>query len=120
MNDLIFLRGIRGYGFHGVLAAERQAGQEFIVDIELELPLNAAAESDALSSTVDYSEIASSVYSVITGEPFDLIETLAERIAGVCLANPSVDVVTVTVNKPGAPITVPFENVGVRIRRERR
>jgi len=119
MNDIIFVKGIRGYGYHGVLQSERQAGQEFIVDVELELPLTKAAATDALASTVDYSNVASSVYSVITGEPFDLIETLAERIAGVCLADHTVAAVNVTVHKPSAPITVPFEDVGVRIRRVR-
>jgi dihydroneopterin aldolase len=52
-------------------------------------------------------------------DPVDLIETLAERIAGVVLAHPPVEAVRVTVHKPNAPIEVPFSDVAVTIERER-
>jgi 7,8-dihydroneopterin aldolase/epimerase/oxygenase len=56
---------------------------------------------------------------VVEGEPVDLIETLAQRIADAVLAYPLVHVVAVTVHKPSAPITVPFADVSVTIRRSR-
>ena len=79
----------------------------------------AAAGSDDLVDTVDYGQVANAVHAVIVGEPVDLIETLAERVADACLAFGGVLRVAVTVHKPHAPIEVPFEDVEVRIVRSR-
>ncbi len=119
MTDCIAVRGIRGTGFHGVFATERREGQEFTVDVELEVSTAAAGRSDALADTVDYGAVAQAVHARIVGEPVDLIETLAERIADTCLVDERVDAVTVTVHKPHAPIPVPFDDVTVTIRRSR-
>lgn len=115
--DQIQLTGIRGHGHHGVLEFERRDGQEFIVDLVLGVDLSRAGVSDALADTVDYSAIAAVAHSVIVGEPFDLIETVAHRIAEGCLAVDGVRTVEVTVHKPQAPIEVPFGDVAVRIAR---
>lgn len=77
----------------------------------------AAASTDDLSATADYGAIAEKIVALIEGEPVNLIETLAERIATACLADPVVRAVEVTVHKPDAPISVPFEDVTVTIRR---
>jgi dihydroneopterin aldolase len=119
MNDTITIRGIRGIGHHGVFDHERADGQEFVVDVTLTLDTSVAAGSDTLSDTVDYGRVANDVHELITGEPVDLIETLAERIAAACLSRPAVSAVEVTVHKPQAPIAVPFDDVEVCIRRER-
>lgn len=119
MTDQIILTGVRGTGFHGVFDHERANGQEFIVDVVLDLATAAAAASDDLDDTVDYGVIASSVHGRITGDPFDLIEKLAEVIAADCLGFARVERVTVTVHKPSAPIEVPFADVAVRITRTR-
>ncbi len=119
MSDRIEVTGLRGTGFHGVLEHERRAGQEFVVDLGLQVDTRAAATSDDLADTVNYGEVAVAVHEVITGPAFDLIETLADRIAQVCLARPGVEAVEVAVHKPSAPIPVPFDDVVVRIRRER-
>ena len=79
----------------------------------------AAAAGDDLASTADYGSIAEKLVAVIEGEPVNLIETLAARLAGICLTDPAVNAVEITVHKPDAPITVPFEDVSVTIRRER-
>lgn len=118
-SDRIELMGLRARGFHGVLAAERRDGQEFVVDVVLHLDLRPAGASDALADTVHYGELAEAVHAVVTGEPLDLLEALAGRIADVCLSDPRVEVAEVAVHKPQAPITVPFGDVVVRIRRER-
>ena len=76
-----------GYGFHGVLPQERREGQEFVVDVELCLDLVPAAATDQLDQTVDYSAIAVATLALIEGEPFDLIETLAERVAAAALSH---------------------------------
>jgi dihydroneopterin aldolase len=118
-SDRIALRGLRARGRHGVLAAEKELGQVFLVDVDLGLDTRGAAESDDLTRTVDYGALATWVVDVVGGEPFDLIETLAQRIADTCLADPKVVDVLVTVHKPQAPIPVPFEDVTVTIRRSR-
>lgn len=117
--DHIVVSGISGFGRHGVFEHERRDGQDFVADVDLEVSTLAAARSDALADTVDYGTIATAVYDVIVGEPVDLIETLAERIAATCLRNRAVRVVQVTVHKPGAPIATPFTDVRVRITRTR-
>ena len=118
MSDRITLRGLRAVGFHGVLPQERADGQVFIADVELRTSTQAAGEADALRLTVDYSRVAEDVIGVLEGEPVDLIEALAERIADVCLGYERVTGVTVTVHKPRAPISVPFDDVAVTIDRD--
>jgi dihydroneopterin aldolase len=120
MADQIRIRGIRGTGHHGVFDHERADGQEFSVDVSLDVRTAAAAGSDDLADTVDYGLVATAVHAVVVGEPVDLIETLAERIATACLAFPGVERVGVTVHKPHAPIEVPFDDVELHIVREGR
>lgn len=117
--DRVALRGLRGYGRHGVLPAERIHGQAFLVDVELGLDTRAAAGSDDLADTVDYGVLADDVVALVEGSPVNLIETLAERIATLCLAQPAVENVQVTVHKPSAPVSVPFDDVSVTIFRSR-
>ncbi len=119
MADQIVITGLRGIGHHGVFEHERHDGQEFVVDVTLEVSTVSAAGSDALVDTVDYGVVADQVHALIVGEPVDLIETLAERIASACLSHSGVAAVEVCVHKPQAPITVPFDDVEVRIRRPR-
>src|SRR5437588_13033011 len=119
MTDRVAVRGIRAQGRHGVFPEERVDGQTFLVDVVLGLDTTAAAASYALEDTVDYGAIAKSVVAVVEGEPVNLIETLAERIARVCLAQALVELVEVTVHKPDAPIAVPFDDVTVTITRSR-
>lgn len=117
--DRIELRGLRARGRHGCLPAERELGQEFVVDVVLELDLAPAAAGDDLSRTVDYGTLADRLVAVVTGEPVDLIETLAERLAAVCLHDPLVEETEVTVHKPSAPVPHPFTDVAVTLRRRR-
>ena len=107
-------------GHHGVFEHERLEGQEFSVDVALEVRTSAAAGSDDLADTVDYGHVANAVHALIVGEPVDLIETLAERIADACLGFTGVEQVTVTVHKPNAPIEVPFDDVELTIVRGHR
>lgn len=119
MTDRIELRGLRIRGNHGVFEHERVDGQEFVVDVLLDVDVAAAARSDDLADTVDYGVIAQAVHDVVTGDPVDLIETLAARIAGAVLTHPAVEAVDVAVHKPHAPIQVPFDDVVLRIHRRR-
>jgi dihydroneopterin aldolase len=120
VSDTITLTGIEGYGYHGVLPEERQNGQPFVVDVEVTIDVAAAAASDDLAATVDYSGLAQQVLSVIEGEPLNLIETAASRIAELVLDHPGVERAAVTVHKPQAPVGVRLADVSVRIEREHR
>lgn len=117
--DQISLTGIRGFGRHGLFPAERELGQTFIADIVLGLELEHAAESDELTATVDYGQLAERIYAVITGDPYRLIETLCMRMVNLCWEYSLVQWVSVTVHKPEAPIAVTFDDVAVTIERSR-
>ncbi|MDQ3502587.1 MAG: dihydroneopterin aldolase [Actinomycetota bacterium] len=114
-SDRIRLSGLRVRGHHGVLPAERRDGQDFVVDVALELDLRPAAASDDLAATVDYGALAERLAAVVAGEPVDLLEALAGRLADVCLQSPLVRSAEVTVHKPQAPIGVRFGDVSVTV-----
>lgn len=118
-RDRITLRGLRAVGHHGVLDHERRDGQEFRVDVTLFVDTSEAGKRDDLSATVDYGALSTALVDVIRGEPVNLIETLAHRLAATCLADPLVADVEVTVHKPQAPIPHEFDDVAVTIRRGR-
>ncbi len=100
-EDRIMLRGLVFSGRHGTLAAERELGQPFVVDIDLHRDLRPAGESDDLTKTVDYSEVYRQARAIVEGEPVSLTETVAERIAAAVLAqHPLVEAVRVRVTKP--------------------
>ncbi|MFF2652444.1 dihydroneopterin aldolase [Streptomyces sp. NPDC058045] len=117
--DRVALRGLKARGHHGVFPREREEGQTFIVDVVLGLDIRAAAADDDLEKTVHYGVVAEEVVAVVKGEPVDLVETLAERIAQTCLKHETVAEVEVCVHKPDAPISVPFDDVTVTITRRR-
>ena len=114
-RDRITLTGLRVRGFHGVLSEERRDGQDFVVDAVLHLDLRPAGASDDLAQTVHYGELAERLASVVAGEPVDLLETLAARLADVCLAPRVVERVELTVHKPQAPIPLDFADVAVTV-----
>ena len=117
--DRVVLRGIRARGRHGWYDHEQRDGQLFVVDVVLHLDTRPAAASDDLADTVDYGVVGSQVAEVVAGEPVRLIETLAQRIADVCLTDPRVERVEVTLHKPEAPMTVGFDDVEIRVVRDR-
>lgn len=118
-TDRLCVRGIAVHGHHGVFDFERRDGQEFIIDLVLGLDTRPAAKHDELQETVDYGTLVDEVRSAVANDPVDLIETLAQRIADVCLLNALVKDVEVTVHKPHAPIQATFEDVALTIRRSR-
>jgi dihydroneopterin aldolase len=119
VSDRIALTGLRVRGFHGVFEHERRDGQDFVVDVVLEVSTAVAAASDDLSDTVHYGELAERLAAVVAGKRVNLLETLVARLAEACLVDPRVDAATVTVHKPQAPIPLVFDDVSVTIRRER-
>ena len=119
VNGRIALTGLRARGHHGVFDFEREQGQDFLVDVTLELDLGRAAASDDVADTVHYGELAGKLVAVVTGAPVNLIETLADRLLAVCLTDERVAAAEVTVHKPQAPIPHDFADVAVTLRRSR-
>ena len=117
--DTITLTGLRASAFHGVFEHEKRDGQDFFIDVTVHLDFTAAAAGDELAETVHYGVLAEEVVSAVERDPVDLIETVAERVAAVALTHQAVQLVEVTIHKPGAPITVPFADVAVSITRRR-
>lgn len=115
--DEIVLTGLTVFGHHGVFDFERRDGQEFTVDLTLSLSLKKPTETDDVTDTVHYGELADRVSAIVAGEPVSLIETLAQRIADAVLEDERVMRVTVTVHKPQAPIAQTLSDVAVTIRR---
>ena len=113
--DSITLKGLRIPAHHGVTGAERAAGQTFVVDVMARLDLTAPGRTDDLSKTLDYGVLAEAIHRLVSSERWNLIETVAERVADLTLENELVTRVEVTVHKPEAPIRVPFEDVAVTI-----
>jgi dihydroneopterin aldolase len=119
MTDRLAVTGIECYGHHGVFDFERREGQTFLVDLALGIDTAPAAASDDLQDTVDYGSLVASVKAAVEKDPVDLIETLAQRIAGVCLLDDRVEWARVTVHKPDAPIEATFADVALTITRKR-
>ncbi len=100
-EDRILLEGMVFHGRHGTLPAERELGQPFVVDVELRLNLRPAGLSDDLAQTVDYGAVHRRAREIVEGEPVNLTETVAERIAATILeGHPPVEAVRVRVTKP--------------------
>ena len=117
--DQIELRGLRVHGRHGVLPFERRDGQDFLIDAVLSVDTRPAAATDDLALTADYGALSERLALIVAGEPVQLIETLAQRLAEACLAEPVVQRVQITVHEPNAPISRPFSDVAVTITRDR-
>jgi dihydroneopterin aldolase len=119
MTDELAITGIECFGHHGVFEFEKRQGQTFVIDLALGLDTAPAAASDDLRDTVDYGSLVLSVKAAVEKDPVDLIETLAQRIAGVCLLAARVEWARVTVHKPDAPIDATFADVALTITRKR-
>ena len=103
-SDRILLEGMRFYGFHGVNPEERALGQEYLVDLAVEMDLGRAGRSDRLEDTISYAHIYRTVREVMEGEPRNLLEAAAQSIADRVLEDFPVDSVFVRVKKPHPPI----------------
>lgn len=120
MTDRIELRGLTVRGHHGVFDHERRDGQDFVIDVTLWLDLKKAADSDDLTDTVDYGELARRAAEIVAGQPRNLIEAVAADIADDLMGDERVQATEVTVHKPQAPIPLEFNDVAVVVRRSRR
>jgi 7,8-dihydroneopterin aldolase/epimerase/oxygenase len=119
VTDRLTVSGIECFGHHGVFEHERREGQRFVIDLTLGVDTTPAAASDDLRDTVDYGSLVAAVKAAVEVDPVDLIETLAQRLADVCLRDRRVEWATITVHKPDAPIATTFHDVTLSITRHR-
>ena len=111
----IRLEGIRFRGRHGVSRAERGLPQDFVVHVEVSLPLGALPRTDSLSRVFDYDKLASLVVDEGTRASYKLLETLAERLIARILADTPALGVTVQVKKFGPPTSVSVDAVSIEL-----
>jgi 7,8-dihydroneopterin aldolase/epimerase/oxygenase len=104
LTDCLYLKGIRGYGYTGVLPEEKVLGQWFEADLQIRLDLKPSGQSDDLSDTLHYGEVVKQVQDILRRSRFDLIERLATVIAEAVLAYPQVQQVKVCLTKATPPI----------------
>jgi dihydroneopterin aldolase len=119
MTDELAITGLECFAHHGVFDFEKREGQIFVVDLVLGIDTRAAAASDDLEQTVNYGTLALDVKAAVERDPVDLIETVVQRIADVCLLDSRVEWTRVTLHKPDAPIDATYSDVALTITRTR-
>src|SRR5690606_6406016 len=117
MRDTIFLRDLRVETVIGIWDWERKIRQTVSIDLEMAADIRRAAATDSIDDTLNYKAIAKRVQQFVGESSFQLVETLAEKIAALILDEFPVPSVQVRVNKPGAIRGA--RDVGVLIRRDR-
>ncbi|GAB3025949.1 dihydroneopterin aldolase [Nocardioides flavus (ex Wang et al. 2016)] len=118
-QDELSVSGIECFAHHGVFDFERREGQVFVVDLVLGIDTRPAAATDDLAETVNYGTLVDAVKAAVERDPVDLIETVAQRIADVCLTDTRVEWTRVTLHKPDAPIDATYSDVALTITRTR-
>ncbi len=100
--DKIFIRDLALRCIIGIYPEERREKQDIVINIEMQCDLRKAGRSDDLNDTVDYKAIKKAILKLVEESRFQLIESLAENIADITLADEKVQQVTVAIDKPGA------------------
>jgi dihydroneopterin aldolase len=100
--DIIFLHNLKVDAVIGIWEWERKIRQTVEIDLDMAADIRKAAESDDVADTLNYKLVAKRVQSFVAESEFQLVETLAERIAGIVTDEFGVHWVRVRVNKPGA------------------
>lgn len=116
-TDTIFLHDLRVETIIGIWDWERKIRQTVSIDLEMGADIRAAAAADDIEHTLNYKLVAKRVQQYVTDSEFQLVETLAEKIAEIVLGEFEVPWVMVRISKPGAIRGA--RDVGVRIRRGR-
>jgi len=115
--DVLRLRNMRFFAYHGLFPQEGELGQRFEVDLEIHRDFAAAGRSDQVEDTIDYQRVYQLVEEVVTRRRFKLVEALAEHLAqavGQALAPVRL---TVRVRKPHPPVAAHFDGVEVELQR---
>lgn len=118
-RDCIRIKNLKIYAYHGVFEEEKREGQDFYVSATLYLDLHTAGKSDHLEDSLNYGEVSHFINRVFTEKSYDLIEAACENICQrLLLEYPQLHAVEVELQKPHAPIGLPFENVSVNLYRK--
>lgn len=115
--DRIFVKNLLLRCIVGLNPEEREKRQDVVLNLTLHADLSAVRASDDIEDSVDYKTVTKNVIALVEASEFFTVETLADRIADVCLANPLVALTEVTVEKPGALRFA--ESVGVVVTKRR-
>lgn len=115
--DVIRLKNMVFYGYHGVHESEKALGGKFEVDLDIYKDLKKAGKSDDLNDTLNYENVYKTVYNCIKKNKFYLVEALAERISKSIINKYKIERVVVKVRKPHAPIKGVLDTVEVEIDR---
>ena len=105
------------YAHHGYYKAERELGQRFELDIEVECDVTHASKTDELSNAIDYRKVYSLAKEAFESYKFKLLETVAERIADQILDSFNVHAVLIRVRKLNVPINGFLDHIEIEIRR---
>jgi len=117
MKDLIRIKDMSFYGYHGVTAAEKETGRKYEVDCELEVDLAEPGQTDQLSDTIDYTEVYNLIKKEVENTAYSLLERLASSLAGKLLDSFPVYHVTLRVRKLTPPIAGDIRYIEVEITR---
>lgn len=118
--DKILFNKMEFWGYHGAFKEENKLGQRFYVDLELIFDLSKAGHSDKLEDTVNYADIYQTTQQVVENEKYELVESIAERLAAKILQSYTlIDEILVRVTKPDPPIPGHYDSVAVEIIRSR-
>ena len=115
--DVIRLKNMQFYGFHGVSESEKHLGGRFEIDLEMHLSLKKACTTDDLTKTINYEAIYQTVDICVKKDKFYLIEALANSVAKNILKSHPIDSLVVKVRKPHAPVRGVLDTVEVEIKR---
>jgi D-erythro-7,8-dihydroneopterin triphosphate epimerase len=102
MADRIHIRDLKLRCIIGVYPEERREKQDVLINIALECDCRKAGRTDDIADAVDYKGIKKRIVTAVEQSECELIESLAQRIADLCLESDGVESVTVAVDKPGA------------------
>jgi len=116
--DVIRLKNMVFYGYHGVSDMEKSLGGKFEIDLELFCNVSQAGKSDSLSDTINYESIYKTVYNCTKNSKYYLIEALAEAISKEILMNFKVEKLVIRVRKPHAPIRGVLDTIEVELARD--
>jgi len=100
--DIIFLNDLRVQTIIGIWDWERSIKQTIGIDLEMAADVRSAAATDSIGDTLDYKSVAKRIIEFVEASSFQLVETLAERVAGIITAEFGVSWVRVRISKPGA------------------
>lgn len=118
-SDLIEVRGLKLKGRVGVTAEERAVPQPITISVAARYDTRLASATDELSATLDYDGVVRRIATLVGEREFQLIETLADRVARMLLEDRSVEDCWVRVAKPNAPLSEDVDEVAVEITRGR-